>query len=157
MPDSHDHQAEVAMWGRCFTCNPPPSRNQNPEPRKPARTGALRRAATPSEQVAAATTKVSDQQGRILAVLAEWATATGYEISGAVEMSPNQVATRLLELRTAGLAEWITAETLEDRADSAGYLVAETTPGNTGRLHRCTAAGLQAVVSWRARNLRSEP
>jgi len=58
-------------------------------------------------------------------------------------VSPNQIATRLMELRERGFVEYVPAGT--GRA-----LERETTPGNTGLIQQLTDAGVS-----QSRNLRS--
>jgi len=55
-------------------------------------------------------------------------------------ISPNQVCTRLLELRDEGLVDYV-------RDFPGGPIVeATTTPGNTGQVHRLTESGYRATI-----------
>ena len=55
-------------------------------------------------------------------------------------VSPNQVCTRLLELRDEGLVDYV-------RPFAGGPIVeATTTPGNTGQVHRLTESGYRATI-----------
>lgn len=145
----HDHDDEVATYGRCLTC----ARATLPAPPPPASRGKTRAAATEAERVAAAQVKVGDQQAAVLAVLVTTETgATAHTIAEHLAISPNQIATRLQELRERGCAAWVPAERLDQPADNDGYLVAPTTPGNHGRVHVATEIGRWALVNWRIRN-----
>jgi hypothetical protein len=74
---------------------------------------------------------------------------TGYElatrglvVNGAgAPISPNQACTRLGELRDTGLVE------LQREFPGGPVVEAETTPGNTGQIHRLTARGVTATVA----------
>ena len=55
-------------------------------------------------------------------------------------ISTNQIATRLLELREAGMIEYA-------RHDITGLILErETTPGNTGLVQKITYWGVQNVI-----------
>lgn len=64
---------------------------------------------------------------------------TARQISDAMRWSPNQTATRLGELREAGLTGFRAPVGGED-ADEAGFAIRPTTPGHHGRVHVAIAA-----------------
>jgi DNA-binding IscR family transcriptional regulator len=59
-------------------------------------------------------------------------------------ISPNQMCTRLGELRDSGLVE------LKREFYGGPVIETETTPGNTGQVHRLTAYGVTATVALAA-------
>lgn len=86
---------------------------------------------------AGTTPRKGSQRLRVLEVLLDHGPLTAYAISEQVGSSPNQVATRLLELREDGfvLLRMVDGQ-IETRA---------TSPGNSGRVHEITNAGVAAV------------
>ena len=107
--------------------------------------------APPTSHRAASTVKSGSQKAQILLALYPlWPEGgcTGYELSkrglvlnGAGEpISPNQVCTRLSELRDCGLGE------LKREFPSGPVVEAETTPGNSGQVHVLTARGVTATA-----------
>lgn len=62
---------------------------------------------------------------------------TAFKIAKIIERSPNQTAARLLELHEDGFVRHV-------HDDNGETVTAETTLGNTGRVHRITALGTSA-------------
>lgn len=101
---------------------------------------------------AASKVRSGSQKAQVLiAMYAVWPDGgfTGYElatrglvVNGAgAPISPNQACTRLGELRDTGLVE------LQREFPGGPVVEAETTPGNTGQIHRLTARGVTATVA----------
>ena len=113
--------------------------------------GQRRTRATQSERTAAATVKAKSQRHLVLQAIAD-GHLTACDISARVilqhrTLTPNQVATRLGELRRAGLATWtrVILDSTRERLDDEGYAVRPASPGNTGRVHVHTPAGAHAL------------
>jgi hypothetical protein len=100
----------------------------------------------------------SQKAQALLALYAVWPDGgyTGYDLatSGQVvngagnPISANQMCTRLGELRDSGLVE------LKREFHGGPVVEAETTPGNTGQVHRLTAYGVTATVALAAADRR---
>ena len=86
---------------------------------------------------AAQNPKMGSQRYRILEFLVRRGSFTAHSISKWINTSPNQIATRLQELREAGLVTY----TLVDGVK----VEVETTPGNTGYLQEATQLGVMYI------------
>lgn len=83
---------------------------------------------------AGTTPRKGSQRLAVLEALTNHGPMTAHRIAGLVGRSPNQTATRLLELHEDGFVRHV--------YDADGQpATAETTPGNTGRVHRLTVLG----------------
>ena len=99
-----------------------------------------------TSQKASKNVRSGTQQAQILSHLLKINSGTAYEISEHVfntagrSISPNQCATRLLELREKGLLDYV-------RDSRSGQPIErETTPGNTGLVQRLSKRGMEQAV-----------
>lgn len=98
-------------------------------------TGKVARDASGTSRDAARMPGKRSQAVRLLRVLAKTGSMNVGVAASLMEVSPNQLATRMLELREAGLARRM--------VDAAGNRVVAPTPsGGTGEVHEVTEAGL---------------
>lgn len=97
-------------------------------------TGKVARDATGTSRAAARMPGKRSQAVRLLRLLAEQGPSNVGSAAEVMGVSPNQLATRMLELREAGLAV--------RQTDSLGQRVVAPTPsGGSGEVHEVTPAG----------------
>ena len=100
---------------------------------------------------AAARVRSGSQRYRVLEALNASGAQTAYELADRVRRSdgsyiaPNQIATRLGELRDLGLVA------RSRTFDGGPFLERATTPGNHGIVHQITLAGTHAYLAERKR------
>lgn len=98
-------------------------------------TGKVARGASGTSRDAARMPGKRSQAVRLLRVLAKTGSMNVGVAASLLEVSPNQLATRMMELREAGLARRM--------VDATGARVVAPTPsGGTGEVHEVTEAGL---------------
>jgi hypothetical protein len=93
----------------------------------------------PKTSRAAGTTPKKGSQRELVLTLLALGPKTAYELSVLMGKSPNQVATRCGELHADGFVEYAR------HAETREIMERETTPGNTGRVHRITPAGQRVL------------
>lgn len=107
------------------------------------RHGLTGRGHSATSRTAGTTPRKGTQRYAVLEVLMRRTNATAYEVARDLGKSPNQIATRLGELHDDTFVEY-------DRDhETRSIIERETTPGNSGMVHKVTAAG--RVAYWEAR------
>jgi DNA-binding HxlR family transcriptional regulator len=99
-----------------------------------------------------AATKVrsGSQRYKVLHALYDWGGQTAFELSKRVShddgrtIAPNQIATRLGELRDLGLV------VRSRQFDDGPWLERATTPGNRGIVHEITLVGIHVLLAERS-------
>ena len=113
---------------------------------RPGRTGGRHPV---TSRVAGTTPRKGSQRLAVLEVLWQRGPLTARAIADQLDRSPNQTATRLQELHEDGFVEHVY---LNGRPQTA-----ETTPGNTGRLHRLTPLGGAAYTKASGHDTNNPP
>lgn len=97
----------------------------------------------PETSKASAVPSRGSQRWKILELLCASGRATAFELSEEIDMSRNQIATRLLELRRGGYVSKVSHDGV--------LFVRQTTGNHTAVVQEITEAGRQLLMSERAR------